>query len=234
MNDFKTSGLVDSALINKITNLVLRQLKNYWDDVDENIIAANVPEALKAMEENFYGLPNKRFFDGVKAVFNPVMSIHWMIFLYRLSNVIYKNWEGTAKEADYCYYLNKIMHANDWFYAINLPKHFLCEHPLGSVLGRATYGDYFFIYQGITVGGNVSKGRTYYPIIGNNVIMLANSSILGESKIGANVIVATGACIVHENIPDNCIVFGRSPNLIIKEKSREYMITLINEYGRWR
>lgn len=203
----------------KVTDLVLRQLSNYWDDIDKEKVASAVPRVLHSMEESFWGLPNKRFFNGENVVFFPYMSIHWMIFLYRLSHELYKNGGATQKEADYCYYLNKIMHANDWFYAIDLPVHFLAEHPLGSVLGRATYGDYLFVYQGTTVGGNRSKGKLCYPVIGNNVILYANASILGNCKIGNNVVIAADTNIVNENVPDNCIVFGKTPNLTIKVKS---------------
>ena len=126
-------------------------------------------------------MPNKRFYDGKDVHFSPYMSVQWMNFLYRLSHYIYKNMGGTT--ADQVYYLNKVMHGNDWFYAIELPVHFHCEHPLGSVLGRADYGDYFFVYQGTTVGGNRSEGILAYPVIGDNVIMFANSTILGNSHI---------------------------------------------------
>ena len=115
--------------------------------------------------------------------------------------------------------MNKIMHCNDWFYAIDLPVHFHCEHPLGSVLGKAKYGDYLFVYQGTTVGGNRSHGELTYPTIGNNVILFANATVLGNCQIGNNVVVSSGSYLINEIIPDNCIVFGQSPNIVIKEKS---------------
>lgn len=219
----------------KITKLVIRQLNNYWDDINKTIIADAVPKALEVITESFFGLPSSRFFDGVKPIFSPYISIHWMMFLYRLSHEVYKMGGGKApKEADYCYYLNKIMHANDWFYAIDLPIHFLGEHPLGSVLGRANYGDYLFVYQGTTVGGNRSKGKLCYPTLGNNVILFANSSILGNCRIGNNVVVAAGTNIVNENVPDNSIVFGQTPNLIIKRKSEEEIKRYTYHIWNWK
>lgn len=126
-----------------ISNLVLRQLKTYWMDVDEMSIRKSVPEALRLMDADFRDINSPRFqVDGVTR-FNPLMSVHWMIFLYRLSNILYKNGEGVS--ADQVYYLNKIMHSIDWFYAIDLPIYFLCEHPLGSVLEKASYGEYLLI-----------------------------------------------------------------------------------------
>ena len=109
------------------------------------------------------------------------------------------------------------MNGLDIFYAIDLPKHFGAEHPVGTVLGRATYGENFFFYQGCTVGGFHQKNGTIaYPVIGDNVKMFANSTIIGNSHIGNGVKVGAGAIIKNQDIPQNAIVFGESPNLIVK------------------
>ncbi len=136
---------------------------------------------------------------------------------------------GGVKEADMVYYLNKIMHNNDWFYQVDLPRHFFCEHPLGSILGKAIYGDYFFVYQGTTVGGSVHNSKVYYPVIGNNVTLCANATVLGNTKIGNNVVVSANTFIINESIPSNCIVFGSSPNLIIKMKSEKEIRKIIED-----
>ncbi len=114
------------------------------------------------------------------------------------------------------------MNSVDWFYATELPVHFFAEHPVGSVMGKAKYGDNFFFYQGCTVGVNyLSNGETVKPTIGNNVLMLSNSSIYGSSHVGNNVIISANAKVINDNIPDNSIVFGSSPSLIVKTKSTE-------------
>ena len=89
---------------------------------------------------------------------------------------------------------------------------------MGSVLGRAEYGDYLYIYQGVTVGGNVSirTGELTYPVLGSNVLMYSNSKVLGNSHIGNNVILSANAYVINEDIPDNSIVFGVSPDLVIQ------------------
>ena len=139
---------------------------------------------------------------------------------------------GGGVTADQIYYLNKIMHGIDWFYEVDLPIHFFAEHPLGSVLGRAKYGDYLLVYQGTTVGGSYKENKVYYPTIGNNVILFSNASILGKSQIGSNVIISAGTQIVNEDVPDNCIVFGQTPNLIIKERNKNMMEKTIDTYWR--
>lgn len=151
-------------------------------------------------------------------------SGQYSIYLYYLANTIYKK-SGDTELASKIYYLNKILHSVDWFYAIELPSYWGVEHPVGSVLGRAKYQEGLFIYQGCTVGGNKKK----YPILGRNIIMYSNSTILGNSNVGDNVIISTGTTIKDQNIPKNSIVFGTSPNLVIKEKNEENMYELIDE-----
>ncbi len=202
-----------------IEEILFHQLKSKWPQVDEELIKQSIPAALDIIEKNYQGMPNPRFWDGHDVVFSPYMSTQWMNFLYRLSHELYLNGAGIA--ADQVYYLNKIMHSNDWFYAIDLPVHFNCEHPLGSVLGRAEYGDYLFVYQGTTVGGNRSHGELKYPTLGDNVVLYANATVLGDCHIGSNVLVSAGTYLINETIPDNSIVFGSSPNVIIKEKTEE-------------
>lgn len=125
------------------------------------------------------------------------------------------------------------MHSVDWFYAVDLPVHFLCEHPLGCVLGRAVYGDYFFVYQGTTVGGNRRKGGIDYPIIGENVILFANATVLGRTLIGNNVVVSADTYIIDTEIPDNCLVFGRSPNLTIVKKTEDEIKSYTEHIWGW-
>lgn len=48
---------------------------------------------------------------------------------------------GTAL-ADKIYYLNKIMNCIEVYWNVNFTPHFIVDHPVGSVLGRAEYGDY--------------------------------------------------------------------------------------------
>lgn len=58
------------------------------------------------------------------------------------------------------------------------------------------------------------------PTIGDNVFIGTNSCILGNVKIGNNVVIAAGAVVVHD-VPDNVTVAG-IPAKIIKEKGWTY------------
>ena len=183
------------------------------------------------MSINYSMVASLRLFQDESMIFNPMHTVTWAIFLYRLSRLLYLN--GDVHEADCVYYLNKIMNSVEWFYQVELPTYFMAEHPLGSVLGKAEYSDYLFVYQGTTVGGNRKENILYYPQIGENVILYANATILGETRIGNNVIVSANSYIINEGIPDNCIVFGQSPHIFIKEKSEMEIKKMTKHIWKW-
>lgn len=113
------------------------------------------------------------------------------------------------------------MNGLECYWNVELPKHFIVEHPIGTVLGRAKYGDYFCAYQGVTVGASFEEKECVWPILGDFVTMYANSSVIGRCHIGNNVIIAANAFLYDEDIPDNSVVFGSSPNLTIKSISAD-------------
>lgn len=169
-------------------------------------------EAEEKTIQSLSGFTNK-YFNGKINAFNGVMYCN---FLYQLSRGVYRG--GNTELADKLYSLNRMLHGVELFYEISLPAHWSCEHPLGAVMGRAQYGDYFFFYQGCTVGGSRHQGRLSYPTIGSHVMMYSNSKVLGRSHIGDYVTLSANAYVINEDIPDNCMVFGQSPNLIIKKR----------------
>ena len=50
--------------------------------------------------------------------------------------------------------------------------------------------------------------------------MYGGSSIIGDCKIGNNVSLSAGTLVMGQDIPDNSVVFGHSPNLTIKPSRR--------------
>ena len=111
-----------------------------------------------------------------------------------------------------------MINALDLYYEIEMPDVFFMDHPVGTVLARAKYGRFFSFSQNCTVG--INKG--IYPIFGEHVIMMSASRIIGKSKIGNYLVVSSGAYIKDQDIPDCSLVFGASPNLIIKTMPVDY------------
>lgn len=215
--------MIISCGIDNLLDSLFRQLSVFFGTVNRETIKLVIPITLDRMEVilSNNSKDNKRVWVNGEVIFTPNNSVQYSIFLYLLSNVLYMN----NMSGDNIYYLNKIMNSVDWFYTTELPSRFYVEHPVGSVMGKAKYGENFFFYQGCTVGVSYSiNGEIITPIIGDNVLMLANSSILGDSIIGNNVIVAANTLIVNDEVPSNSLVFGQSPNLIIKMRGEVEMI----------
>lgn len=70
-------------------------------------------------------------------------------------------------------------------------------------------------------------------MLGNNILIYANSTILGNCHIGNNVIISAESYIINETIPDNCIVFGKSPDIVIKNKSEEEIKDMTSFIWKW-
>ena len=154
---------------------------------------------------------NNKYCLNSPPVINTMFSNGYTVFLYKLSNKLYKN--NYIETASKIYYLNKIMNSVELFYEVEMPQNFFLDHPLGSVMGRAKYGEFFTFSQGCTVGEN--KG--VYPRIGNFVTMMSNSKIVGKSIIGNNCIIAANTYVKDAIVPDDTIVFNNGKELVFKE-----------------
>ena len=168
----------------------------------------------KTIIEKYKDLTNKRFLYNCSNINNkyykdlsllsPFHSCQYTMFLYFLANTIFKKENKRLEICDKIYNLLKIISSADLYYEISLPEIFMLEHPVGSVMGRAKFGNYFSFMQGCTVGGN----HLDYPELGDFVIMFSNSKILGKCKIGNNVLVSANTYIKDTDIPDNSMVFN--------------------------
>lgn len=172
-----------------------------------------VEEVISAVDTSLSASQNK--YNQMEREFSPFNTCQYCMFLYVLSKVYASR--GDTEKADIIYCLNKALHGVDLYHGIQLPKIWGMEHPLGSVMGRAVYGDRFFFYQGCTVGGSGGV----YPHIGTDVIMYSNSKILGDAVIGNRVILSANTYVIKRNIPDNSLVFGQGDHLTIKSISDE-------------
>ena len=88
---------------------------------------------------------------------------------------------------------------------------FYLVHGEGTVIGsRNKIGKGFVIHQGCTIG-HKKNGTGKGNIIGNNVTLYANSSILGELTIGNNVVIGAHILVLN-NLEDNSIVTVKNYN----------------------
>lgn len=194
--------------------LIERQLSLFMlKDTELEVIDTHLDEVLLRTEFCFKHNKNKYYSKDGEVYFNPFHSGQWAIFLYYLSNTIFSKNTKDRIVADKVYYLNKTLNGCDILYETLLPDIYMSDHPVGTVMGRAQYADYFSFCQGCTVGNN----NGFYPKFGKYVTMLADAKVIGNCTIGDNVIISANTYVKDENVPSDSIVFGVSPNLIIKE-----------------
>ena len=195
--------MADEFSVSETCDVLSRQLNSFWNTVlpdnIEELVSDTISQVKSSWDESSRIYYKKRGF----SVLNTSV---YATFLYYLAHRI--GTIGGTQLADKLYYLNKILNSVEWYWNIELPQHFIVEHPIGSVLGKARYGNYFSIYQGVTVGERLSKDIVEWPTLGHHVI-------------GNWVIMSAYSRVINEDIPDSCIVFGQSPSLTIKQYSRE-------------
>ena len=206
--------MITSVPQSDIPAILIHQLESFFpiSDKDKECINERLGGTLFKIEKCFSPNPNKYYHRNGETYFNLFHAGQYTIFLYFYSREVFLS--GNFLLADKIYYLNKIMSSCDLFYEVELPEFFMLDHPQGTVMGRAKYSDGLSFSQYSTVGNN--KG--IYPVIGKNCRMCMNSAIIGNCHIGDNVTIGAGALVKDENVPSNSLVFGQSPNLIIKKK----------------
>jgi serine O-acetyltransferase len=178
---------------NDLALYVRRQFANVFPDgTDLGDLPRLVDLALGRVEHCFSRVRLKGFFADGEARFSHWHSDQYAIFLYYLANSAFRERPGHPI-ADKAYALNKALHALDAYYEVELPDVFAVQHPVGTVLGRATYSDYFICYHNCTVGANLDND---YPAFGRGVVMYGGSRVIGKTSVGENTLVSTGAIVV--------------------------------------
>lgn len=194
---------------------IARQLGHFFPDeaVTPAALEPAVGDALDRMGYCIARQRGKYFADGR---FDHLHTDQYAMFLYFVGRALFVRRDDPTLAAK-LYALNKALHSLDAFYEVELPDVFLFSHPLGTILGRARYSNYFVVYQHCTVGSNLDGT---YPTLGEGVAMYGGSAIIGDCTIGANTALSYDTVIMEENVPADSVVFGRSPALIVKPSRR--------------
>lgn len=198
-----------AAIESKLMQLINNQLRSHFLPTQETISKENIEEAIYKF---IYCTSNAKgkYYDNKLDINCFYNSDKYAIFLYYLSRVMIE--KNKIDIATHIYYLNKILHSIDLFYEVEMPSIFLLVHPVGSVVGRAKYNDYFCLYQNCTIGSDTHNGISHYPIFGKKIIMYAGSKVIGKCNIGNNCIFGANSFIINVDIPDDSVVVGIYPN----------------------
>lgn len=103
--------------------------------------------------------------------------------------------------------------------------HFFIDHGTGIVIGETTeIGNRVKIYQGVTLGalstmkGQALSGTKRHPTIEDDVVIYANTTVLGgETVVGKGSVIA-GNTFLTKSVPANTTVSAYMPELNLKER----------------
>ena len=205
----------------EILDFTINQLNNFFpfkNKISSSKIKKEFNNDLEKSFNSYKKIKTKYYKENIDKnstdlIFN---SDKYCVFLYFLSNEIFKNNQDKSI-ADRIYFLNKTLNGVDLHYEVSMPEIFYLIHPVGTVLGRANYSNYFVAYQNCTVGTNKNKS----PSIGEYVTMRPGSSIIGKSNISNGCDISINSTIVDKNLTKNSIYFGNPNNFHIKKNLKK-------------
>lgn len=94
-------------------------------------------------------------------------------------------------------------------------------HPYSITINpNATLGKNCNIHKGVTIGQENRGKRKGTPNIGNSVWIGTNATIVGNIKIGDNVLIAPNS-FVNFDVPSNSIVIGNPAKIIHNDKATD-------------
>ncbi len=108
--------------------------------------------------------------------------------------------------------------------AATIGESFTIDHGTGVVIGAtAILGRNVKLYQGVTLGaksfdtdseGNPVKGIPRHPIIGNDVIIYSNASILGRISIGDGAVIGGNIWVTENVAPGEKLIQAKANNIL--------------------
>jgi serine O-acetyltransferase len=179
------------------TRIFFESLPNLYHKTlqDAKVIYDNDPAA-KSFEEVLYSYPG-----------------FYAIAVYRFSNQIWKQelYLLARTISEYAHTKTSIeIHPG-----AEIGNNFAIDHGTGIVIGETVViGDNVQIYQGVTLGAlSVKKDEAFlkrHPTIEDNVIIYANSTILGgKTIVGRDSIIGGNVWLTH-SVPSNSVVYHKN------------------------
>ncbi len=94
-------------------------------------------------------------------------------------------------------------------------------HPSSIVIGGlAQCGNNLFFNHGVTIG----RFRDDRPTIGNNVLLMPNTTIVGRTSVGDNSVISAGITLINIEIPPYSLVkLDTTGRLLVLPSKKDYL-----------
>ncbi len=127
------------------------------------------------------------------------------VFWYRFNRYLYQK---KIPGAMLLGVIRQYIFSNDISYIAEIGPGLRLVHLIDIVIGgRVKIGRNVTIFNGVTIGFKEVNGGKSMPVIGNNVVLSTGSKIVGDIKIGNDVIVGA-LTLCNKSVPDNSVAYG--------------------------
>lgn len=86
--------------------------------------------------------------------------------------------------------------------------------------GKVIFGNHFFVTHNVTIGRDIRGKRKGVPTFGDRVVIRTNSTVVGNIKIGNDVLIAPNT-FVNFDIPDHSVVVGNPATIHHRDNATE-------------
>ena len=212
---FKNNILNFNNLSDALSLLISKNLKS--QEVHEDNIIHDVGVAFKskdiihAIEEDINEIYHKD--PACNYFFQPLLFYKGFHALqaYRVANYWFE------EKLSFSLYIQSVVSEKfnvDIHPKAQIGKGIMIDHASGVVIGETSIvGDYCLIFHGVTLGGVGSEKGQRHPQVGKNVLLSANSTIVGNIKIGDNAKIGAGSVVLND-IPKDCTAVGVPAKII--------------------
>lgn len=199
---------------------ISEQLEHFYPDkykFEGKDIDSSFDMALQRLEYCFKHISLPAYSNGKgNTFFSHLHSDQYSQFLYFLSNSLWKN---SGEDHPICaklINLNKALNGIWFSYKGALPDIFLLTHPVGTVLGNASYSDFLVVSQNVTVNTQVCMDGSPAPVLGKGLFLGSGAQIIGDKEVGDRVSIGVNAIVYNTEI--------KADSIVIREASGEIKI----------
>lgn len=208
---------------NELYKYVLKQLESFFPDgkllggVDLQI---SFDLALDRLEYCYQHIRNPLYREGKQTLFNHLHGDQYCQFLYYFANSLW-NLSYNKICCEKLMQLSRALSGCFWSFNSGLPDIFYLSHPVGAVLGKAKYSNFFVARQNCTVATQINDNVKPF---GEYLYLGAGASITtAHIEIGDYVAIGTGITVYQATrIPSNSLVVCDNKENKFLKRDREW------------
>lgn len=195
------SDNIDNEKIKQITNITDKDLKIFLEKL--NKVKADIIEDQQFLYNNDPSVKDINEVSSFTSVF--------AVTAYRIAH-IFPDYGFARQITEYAKSITGI----DIHPSAKIGVPFIIDHGVGTVIGETVViGNYSMLYHGVTLGSKYINereqvGKSRHPKLGNNVIIYANTSIIGNIIVPDKMIIGTNKIIKRQEEIDLLKVFLES------------------------